>query len=95
MQELFASGRVADIMLALMALEAIGLVLLARRQFVSPSRLMSSLANIGAGACLVLALRFALVGAPWPAVAAALVLALIAHVADTYFRLNIGTVGAG
>jgi hypothetical protein len=85
MDEFFASGRVADLLLGLMALEAalLGVYrLLAGR---GPS-LTELLANLGAGACLLLALRALLTGAGWQAAALWLSGALILHLADLATR---------
>ncbi len=81
MSELFASGRAVDVVLALMALEALALALywrLRRRGIAGVDLAVSLLA----GAALLLALRAALTGAAWPWVAGWLAAALGAHVAD-------------
>jgi hypothetical protein len=46
------------------------------------------LANLAAGACLLLALRAALTGASWPPVAAWLLAALLANLVDLAERLR-------
>ena len=81
MGELFASGRVVDLILGFMVLEAVGLLVWRRRtgRGIAPLDLVVSLL---AGALLLLALRFALAGAAWPAVAGCLAAALGAHVWD-------------
>jgi hypothetical protein len=82
---LFASGRIVDLALAFMALEA--LILLAWRRLggrvPAPFRLLPSLA---AGACLLLALRASLTGAEWPLSALWLTFGLISHLADLWLR---------
>jgi hypothetical protein len=80
-REFFTSGRVADLVLGVMLLEAIGLVLYWRktRRGISP---VATLINLLTGACLVLALRSALVGADWGWTAACLAAALFVHVLD-------------
>lgn len=81
MEAWFASGRIVDAALAITALETLAVVLWHRRtgRGVAPA---DFLGNIASGACLMLALRCALVGA-WPGwVALCLVLALAAHLAD-------------
>lgn len=85
MEEAFSGGRIVDIILGLMALEAVGLLLL--RGWLgrgpSPNEILVSLA---AGVCLMIALRVALTGGPWQAIAAALVASLLAHLADLGLR---------
>ncbi|RAI45216.1 hypothetical protein [Rhodoplanes roseus] len=86
MQDLFTSGRVIDLILALVAVEVAGLALLGRLTArVPPLRML--LPNLLAGAFLLLAVRAALVQAAWQWVAACLTAALIAHVADLTSRL--------
>jgi hypothetical protein len=85
-EALFASGRVVDIALALMLLEAAWLWVYRRmrgRAF-PPADLAW---NLAAGACLLLALRAALTQAGWPWVALFLSAALVAHVGDFRRRL--------
>lgn len=76
-----ASGRIVDLVLVVMAIEAIVLIGLWRRtgRGVAPVDL---LANLAAGACLLGALRSALVGAGEVWVGGFLVLAFVAHIAD-------------
>jgi len=85
MTDFFASPRLADLILAVLALEAVVLVVRHARTGRRPS-----LAEAGpfllSGACLVLALRAALAGAAWPWVAAGLVGALVAHLWDLWGR---------
>ena len=85
MAALFASGLVADLILAFMAVEAVVLFLWHRRtgRGLTPVALVLALL---AGTFLVLALRGALVGAWWGWVAAALLAALLAHLADMMRR---------
>ena len=86
MADLFASGRIADLILALMAIEAVALLIYCvatgRR-----SAMADVLPNLAAGACLILALRGALISAPWPMIASALAGALVSHLVDMYRRL--------
>lgn len=81
MSDLFASGQIVDAILALVVVEGVVLALLHRRRGVgvAPVDLVGFLAS---GAALLLALRSALVGAPWGATAAWLAAALVAHVVD-------------
>ena len=70
MDRLFASGRIVDLILALVALEALGLLAYHRRTGRGPAP-ADALSNLLSGACLMLALRGALVGAWWGWVRAA------------------------
>jgi hypothetical protein len=81
MSQLFASGDIVDLILALVAAEALVLTALRRWTGRGPP-LRTLLGNLLAGACLLLALRTALTGAPWQATAAWLGAALAAHLWD-------------
>lgn len=85
MEELIASGRALDLILTLMGIEVMALVLLWARTHrgVPPIPLI---VNLAAGACLLLALRAALVGGGATAVGSFLVLALVAHLLDLALR---------
>ncbi|NOG71957.1 hypothetical protein HJG45_16460 [Roseicella sp. DB1501] len=85
MQALFSSGRVVDLALGLMLLEALALLALRRSRGggLAPAELLAFLL---AGAGLLLALRAALVGAAWQWIALPLILALLAHLADLGLR---------
>ena len=88
MMDLFASGRIADLILGLMALEVVALAII----LTATGRgavVTDLLPNLAAGACLLLALRGALVAAPWPMIAAALAIALVSHLVDLYRRLRV------
>jgi hypothetical protein len=87
MAELFASGRLVDVVLALVALEGLALVVLHRATGRGP-RPADLLANLLSGAFLLLALRSALVGAWWGWTALCLAAALLAHAADLLPRLR-------
>ena len=87
MTALFASGHVVDVVLLVMLLEA-GLLLAYRyrtRRGPSAAELLSVLVP---GVFLLLALRGALVGAGITSIAACLIAALLAHVADLARRWN-------
>jgi hypothetical protein len=86
MDDFFSSGRVADLALVVLAVEAAGLVLLRRSGRGPP--LASVLPFLAAGAFLLLALRGALTGASWPAIALPLALAGLAHAIDLRGRLR-------
>ncbi|RVU20740.1 hypothetical protein [Methylobacterium oryzihabitans] len=85
MPDVLASGSLVDLALVLVAAEA-GLLLLWRRRR-GPGR-AALLVNLASGACLMLALRAALAGAPGFWLAAALAGAGAAHVADLWLRLR-------
>ena len=85
MESLFTSGRVADVVLAVMAVEAIWL--LARRSERSHGkRLADVVLALGPGVCLMAALRCALTGAGWPWVALWLAASFPLHLADLIRR---------
>ncbi len=81
MDELFASGRIVDLILALMVLETTALF--AYRKWtgygIGTAALLS---NMAAGACLLFAVRAALSGAGSGFVAGALTAALAMHLFD-------------
>lgn len=85
LEHFFTSGRVADLVLGVMALEALLLLWRRRRTGQGPTP-VDLLAMLGAGAALVLALRLALTGAPWPALAACLMAGGAFHVLDLVRR---------
>lgn len=85
MSDLFATGRIADLVLALMVVElvALGLWHRHRGRGITP---LDLLPNVLAGVALVLALRAALTasGAVW--IGVWLIVALVAHIADLRTR---------
>jgi hypothetical protein len=85
--ELFASGRIIDAILVLVAIEAAFLLAWRARTGRGPAPL-PLLCNLASGASLMLALRAALTGAAWPAVAACLVASLVAHLSELALRLR-------
>jgi hypothetical protein len=87
MAALFESGRIVELILVAMLLEAavLGVVGLRSRGRGPAAGL---LLNLAAGGCLLLALRAVLVGGSWMAAAAWLSGALIAHVGDVVLRLR-------
>lgn len=89
MSDWFASGRVIDLVLALVVLEVIALPWLLRK-LGSPLGLLPLLPNILAGVALMLALRASLVDASWQWIALALLAALAAHLTDLGLRLCAG-----
>ena len=87
MAELFASGRIVDGILLLVVVEAGCLLAWRARRGSGPSAIALT-ANLTAGAGLMLALRGALTGSTWIAVAAPLLLALGAHVVEMVLRFR-------
>jgi F0F1-type ATP synthase assembly protein I len=85
MAELFASGRVIDLILGLVVVEVMVLALW-RRRFGTGPDLGGLAANLASGGFLLLAVRAALVDAAWEWVALALLGSLLAHLADLYCR---------
>ncbi|SEP08869.1 hypothetical protein SAMN04487843_106294 [Methylobacterium sp. ap11] len=83
MPDLLTSDHIVDIALLIVAAEA-GYLALWRR---GPGR-TALLINLASGACLMLALRLVLAGAPGFWLAAALAGAGAAHVADLWLRLR-------
>lgn len=85
MNDLFASGHAADLVLAVLVIEAIVLsVSHARSGAGPPPRVFAPM--IGAGVLLVLALRCALTGAPWPWIALLLSGGGAVHAVDLWQR---------
>lgn len=87
-EPLFRSGRIADIVIAVMALEALGFALAARARSRNWS-LGVMLTGLLPGVFLVLALRAALVQASTLWIALALSAALVSHLLDVRLRLTV------
>ena len=85
MDALFDGGRVIDLILGLMVVEAIALAVLYRMtgRGIAPVRLWP---NLFAGAFLMLALRASLTGAGATAIGSWLALGLVGHLADLVVR---------
>ena len=81
MNEFFTSANVVNLILAVVLLEAIVLTGIRARTGRGPAA-ADLLWNLLAGVGLLLALRGALLGAHWQWIAAALLFALVAHLAD-------------
>ncbi len=85
MEQLFASGRVVDVILALMLAEYFGLRLYMHRK--------GGIGSLGlegyllSGAFLLLALRVSLTGGPWVWIAGLLAAAFAVHLIDLRGRL--------
>lgn len=78
---LFASGRAADIILAVLAAEAVWLVWRGRDWH-------SVVLMLLPGTLMMIGLRSALIGADWPWIALPLALSFPAHLADLAARKN-------
>jgi hypothetical protein len=78
-EKFFASPHLVDLVLVVVALEAVVLIGLRRG-------LMRTIVLLLPGVCLMLALRAALAGAAWPWVPLALAAAFMAHIADVHDR---------
>lgn len=81
----FANGHIIDLILAMVVAEAIALALWRRRTGRGPE-LAPLLPLLASGFLLLLAVRAALVRAPWPLVALPLGAALVAHLLDLALR---------
>ncbi len=86
METLISSGRIADVILVIMAIEVavVSFVLWKRQQDLG---LLSFVASLLAGGSLILALRAALTDAGWIYVAVYLAAGLFAHLAEIVLRL--------
>lgn len=80
-EDLVTSGRIVDVMIALVVLEVLALTLYRRRTGAGVAEL-SLAANAAAGISLMLALRAGLTDAGWATVALCLLFALVFHAAD-------------
>jgi len=94
LQSLYDSGRVADLLLLLVAAEGAGLVWLHRRVG-RPGLPWGILLNLLTGAALVAALGAALRSWPWTWIAAALLMAFVGHLADLILRWRAGSPRSG
>jgi hypothetical protein len=83
--ELLTTVHIADVVLGVMAIEAIALLIHWRRKRrgIPPAAVFI---NLAAGACLVLALRSVLAGSHWSWTAAWLAAAFLAHLVDLAHR---------
>jgi hypothetical protein len=81
MAELFANGRIVDLILALTILEGIALVLYQRKTGRGP-KFAAILSTLLPGVFLMLTVRGAIVGESWRWLALYLLAALVAHVMD-------------
>ncbi len=83
MSDWFASGRAIDLVLAVLALEALLFLFLTRG-----TRRRDLLLALVPGLFLLLALRASLTGAPWQVIAALVALSLPAHLLDIGRRIR-------
>ena len=85
MSDLFASGRLVDLILLIVAIEAIVLIVYWRAtgKGIAPRNLLP---NLIAGALLLLALRLTIAGAGWMAICGCLAAAGVANVVDVMRR---------
>lgn len=90
MAELFASGRVVDLIVGFMALEALGLVAY-HQVFRRGLTFLDTLVLLAPGLALLLALRSALLGEHWSIIAALLLASLAAHLVDLRRRTTAAT----
>lgn len=81
MDSLFASGRIVDLILLAVVLQAAGLW--AARRFASVGPGLGPLVwTLASGVGLMLAIRAGLTGAPWPVVGGFMLVGLVCHLAD-------------
>lgn len=85
MADLFATGRIIDLIIALVVLEALALLGL-RRLARRPSDVLALLPTLASGLLLLLALRAAIADLEWQLIGAPLALALVAHLVDLRVR---------
>jgi len=83
-ESLITSGRIADVILIVLVLEALCVGFFLAR---GGKNYLPYIAGLAAGGCLVLALRAALIDSGWLYVAVFLTLSLFAHAAEMGIRL--------
>jgi hypothetical protein len=81
MGALFASGRIIDLILLLVLVEAMILIII-RKQTGRGLKPLDLILSLLAGVALLFALRAALRGVAWPPIALLLFLSLVAHLTD-------------
>ncbi|MEO0670989.1 MAG: hypothetical protein AAFZ05_03065, partial [Pseudomonadota bacterium] len=89
MADLIQSGRIADILLAILTIEAVVLWLVLRLRdgaMAEGARAIRLFGLLLPGVMFVVALRLALTGAAWPWIAVVLALAGAAHAFDVWQR---------
>ncbi len=95
MEELFASGRAIDLILAGIVLEALGLYAAQRAGWVRGFAVVDWLPGLASGALIMLALRGAISGAPWPLLSVLLLSSGAVHVLDLALRRRLRLRAAG
>ena len=85
MEQLLMSGQLIDLIVALIVAEAGLIIFLHRRNPDRPSP-RDLFPNLISGAALMVAIKLALIAAPWYALAASLGVSLLAHLADLVHR---------
>ncbi len=88
MAQLLISGQIIDLILLLILLEAMAILVLNRLDPARPSP-RALYPNLISGATLMYAVKLALVGAPWYALAACLGFAFLTHLTDLSLRYGI------
>ncbi len=88
MEDLITSGRIVDVIIALVLIEAAALFIYHRQtgHGPAPEQITPTLLS---GLCLMVALRAALTGASWIWIALGLTISLIAHLIDLRQRWRI------
>ena len=86
MERFFSSGHAVDLVLAVILAEFAFLTLRRRRGVGRTARTLDRVLALMPGVCILLALRAALTGAPWPWIAAALAASFPFHIADVIRR---------
>ncbi len=84
-QSLIESGRIVDLMLLFVVVEVAAIAFIRYRRTGDLS-LLPLIANIGAGASLMVALRISLTSGSWQGITACLLAALVFHAMDIAFR---------
>lgn len=87
MEFFFSSGHVIDVILAVMAVETLGLIIYRVRSGSGPT-IAQTVANMASGAMIMLAVRSALTDAGWEQTALFLLASSAAHFVDLALRMK-------